>query len=246
MSRVLVWWGAGDASTVAADEAIKKYGHEKVEVLYCDTSKSEHPDNSRFKVDVEAFLKHPIKVLKSDEFDDIWQVFEKRRFLRDNRTGGAPCTGEMKIAVRHAYQQAGDLQIFGFTKDEEKRWIQFGKSFPDVQSEWILKDITKMECHEIIRKAGIELPMMYKLGYPNNNCTGCVKAQSVAYWTHIRQDFPEHFGKMSVLERKFNFALNRRTVKGERVPVFLDEIPPGVRKMKNGLNWECGVLCQTS
>ncbi len=116
--RVLVWWGAGNASSVAAKKAIKKYGP-KVEVLYCDTSASEHPDNIRFRADVEEWLGQPIKVLKSKEFSDIYEVFEKRRFLR--APGGAPCTAEMKIAVRHDYQEAGDLQIFGFSKDEDSR-----------------------------------------------------------------------------------------------------------------------------
>lgn len=240
--RVLVWWGAGNASSVAAKEAIKKYG-KIVQVLYCDTSKSEHPDNLRFRRDISEWLGQEIKVLKSEDYDDIWQVFEKRRWLRS--ADGAPCTAEMKIAVRHAYQEACDLQIFGFTKDEEPRWIRFGKTFPDVQGEWILNGITKMECHKIIQDAGIEMPMMYKLGYPNNNCCGCVKAESVPYWTHIRKDFPENFQRMALLERKFNYALNRQGSGENRKPLFLDEIPAGVRAMRNGLNWECGVLCQT-
>lgn len=243
--RVLVWWGAGNASSVAAKKAREKYGP-KVEVLYCDTSASEHPDNIRFRKDINTWLGgEPIKVLRSEDFKDIWEVFEKRRWLRSAE--GAPCTAEMKIAVRHAYQQAGDLQIFGFTSDEEARWTRFLKTFPDVQGEWLLGGlgITKMDCHGIIQQAGIEMPMMYKLGYPNNNCCGCVKAESVPYWTHIRKDFPENFQRMALLERKFNFALNRKGSGKSRTPLFLDEIPQGVRKMRKGLTWECGVLCQT-
>ena len=35
-------------------------------------------------------------------------------------------------------------------------------------------------------------PLMYDLGYPNNNCIGCVKG-GMGYWNHIRKDFPEVF-----------------------------------------------------
>jgi len=38
-------------------------------------------------------------------------------------------------------------------------------------------DLSKENCLAIIDRAGIEIPMMYKLGYNNNNCIGCVKGQ---------------------------------------------------------------------
>ena len=37
---------------------------------------------------------------------------------------------------------------------------------------------------------------MYKLGYKNNNCIGCVKGQA-GYWNKIRKDFPDVFDQMS-------------------------------------------------
>ncbi len=38
---------------------------------------------------------------------------------------------------------------------------------------------------------------MYDLGYPNNNCIGCVKG-GMGYWNKIRKDFPEVFQKRAV------------------------------------------------
>lgn len=55
MSRVLVWFSDGAASSVAAKLAIQKYP-ERVEVVKCDTTVSEHPDNERFRADVEGWL----------------------------------------------------------------------------------------------------------------------------------------------------------------------------------------------
>lgn len=50
-------------------------------------------------------------------------------------------------------------------------------------------------------KAGIEIPAMYKMGYNNNNCIGCVKG-GMGYWNKIRKDFPEVFNRMAVIERE--------------------------------------------
>lgn len=50
-------------------------------------------------------------------------------------------------------------------------------------------------------KAGIEIPAMYKMGYNNNNCIGCVKG-GMGYWNKIRKDFPKVFDRMAKIERE--------------------------------------------
>ena len=45
--RHVVWFSCGAASAIAAKVAVEKYG-DSVEVVYCDTLSSEHPDNARF------------------------------------------------------------------------------------------------------------------------------------------------------------------------------------------------------
>jgi hypothetical protein len=54
--------------------------------------------------------------------------------------------------------------------------------------------LSKNECAGILAGAGIEIPMMYKLGYNNNNCIGCVKG-GAGYWNKIRVDFPKYLSK---------------------------------------------------
>ena len=49
-------------------------------------------------------------------------------------------------------------------------------------------------------KAGIKQPVMYSMGYNNNNCIGCVKG-GMGYWNKIRKDFPEVFAQMAQIER---------------------------------------------
>jgi hypothetical protein len=65
------------------------------------------------------------------------------------------------------------------------------------------------------------VPIMYKLGFHNNNCIGCVKATSPNYWSLTRQHFPAVFNRMAELSRRKGAKLCE--IHKERV--FIDEIP---------------------
>ena len=254
-NRVLVWFSCGAASAVAAKLAVDKYG-DRCEVLYCDTLAFEHPDNMRFFKDVEKWIGKEIKILKSEKYKDIYDVFEKTRYL--DGVHGARCTTELKKNVRLAYERPGDIQIFGLTYDEQGRMRMFEERNQDIDLEWILDDhkINKSNCYAWIREAGIELPEMYKLGYNNNNCIGCVKGQS-GYWNKIRVDFPEAFERMAKMERKLDVAINKSYAKKiklacgsiinnpneARFRIFLDELHPEAGRDVPMPDIECGVLC---
>ena len=65
--------------------------------------------------------------------------------------------------------------------------------------------ISKEEAHQILKASGIKRPVMYDLGYQNNNCVGCVKG-GMAYWNKIRKDFPEVFEARAKLERDITWS----------------------------------------
>lgn len=247
MNRILAWFSCGAASAVAAKLTVEKYG-DRCEVLYCDTLAYEHPDNLRFLTDVASWIGVPIKILKSDTYADIFDVFERTKWLVG--PNGARCTTEMKKNVRTAYQQPDDVHVFGFTVDEYHRVTRFRQQQPDLLAEFPLVDqmITKADCHRRIAAAGIETPAMYRLGYANNNCIGCVKG-GTGYWNQIRVDFPEAFDRMAQMERKLDAAICKRefVVDGKRIRerVFLDELPPDEGFGQAELDMECGVLCHT-
>lgn len=241
MQRHLCWFSCGAASAVAAKLATEKYPD--CEVLYCDTLAYEHDDNTRFLQDIERWLGKEIKLLRSKKYTDIYDVFDRTGWLIG--VGGARCTTELKKNVRKAYQQDGDVHIFGLTADEENRIGRFEDENHDIETEWILRDsgINKKECYSILQRAGIDLPAMYKLGYNNNNCVGCVKGQ-MGYWNKIRIDFPEMFKKMAKQERKMNVAICKSYAgDGKRKRVFLDELDPDAGMGVPMPDIECGVLC---
>jgi len=243
--RVLAWFSCGAASACAAKAAVDLYG-DRCEVLYCDTFAYEHPDNRRFFDDVQQWIGHPIKVLKSAEYSDIYDVFHRTRWLIGVK--GARCTTELKKNVRKAYQRVDDLHVFGFTADEQHRVDRFHKENPELYASFPLihASMTKAHCHAILLAEGIETPAMYRLGYKNNNCIGCVKGQS-GYWNKIRKDFPEVFAKMAATERELNAAICKREGvtdgKRWRERVFLDELPPDAGRYDAEPDIECGVLC---
>jgi hypothetical protein len=79
---------------------------------------------------------------------------------------------------------------------------------------------------------------MYKLGYINNNCVGCVKG-GLGYWNKIRVDFPDAFTKMAQTERLLGVKILKS--KGERI--YLDELPVGAGDYPTEVSIECGIFC---
>ncbi len=237
--RTVAWFSCGATSAVAAKIALER--DPSTIVAYCDTG-SEHPDNVRFLQDCENWLGVPIQVLRSKKYETIWDVFEKRRFL--NSPKGALCTVEMKKLVRRAFEKPDDLQVFGFDAGEAPRAQRFKDNNPEI-AVWfplIERALSKADCLAAISRAGIELPAMYRLGYHNNNCIGCVKG-GAGYWNKVRRDFPEVFDRMAKLERTLDAALNKTSGEnGERIRVFLDELDPKAGRHKD-LEISCGLFC---
>ena len=232
--RTVVWFSAGAASAVAAK--ITLVDTPDAHLVYTDPG-SEHPDNQRFIADCEAWFDHPVKQLRSPKYRDTWQVWEERRFLVGPT--GALCTVELKKKQRYAYQHPDDIQVFGYTSEEEHRAARFRDENPGLTLVCPLIDrgLTKADCLGIVTGAGIELPVMYRLGFNNNNCVGCVKG-GIGYWNRIRQHFPETFDRMALLEREIGHSL----LHDEQGPVWLDELDPDRGEHKEP-SMECSLLC---
>lgn len=221
MTRVLAWFSAGAASAVAAKLAIRQHG-EAVTPVYCDAG-GEHEDNERFRRDCERWFGREVKVLRSEEYADTWDVWGKTRWLAG--INGARCTGELKVAPRLEFQEPDDIHVFGYTAD--KADIARAKRLRETQFELTIetplieRGLNKAACLAMVQGAGIEPPLTYALGFPNANCLPCVKATSPAYWALVRLHFPERFDRMAKLSRELGVRLCR--IKNERR--FIDEIP---------------------
>jgi 3'-phosphoadenosine 5'-phosphosulfate sulfotransferase (PAPS reductase)/FAD synthetase len=237
MSRTVVWFSAGAASAVAAKLTLAQAEGEVV-ICYTDPG-SEHPDNERFIQDCERWFGQPVVRLRSDKYRDTWQVWEERRFLVS--PAGALCTTELKKRPRFAFQHTDDVQVFGYTVEEQHRADRFRDQNPGVTLVTPLIDhgLGKDDCLALVERAGIKLPEMYLLGYRNNNCVGCVKG-GMGYWNKIRVDFPDVFARMAKLERDIGASLLR----DKDGSVYLDELDPDRGRYPDEPDLECSLLCQ--
>lgn len=233
MARKISWFSCGAASAIAT-----KLSNPDV-IAYCETG-SEDYDNKRFMADCVTWFGKEITILKNPEFDSTWHVWEKRRFLAG--ISGAPCTGELKVKPRLAFQKPGDIHVFGYTADSHdiSRAEALKDHWPDllIETPLIDKGITKAACLAMLQTMGIKEPRTYAMGFPNANCLPCVKATSPSYWALVRLHFPAEFERMVVLSRELGVRLTR--INGERV--FIDEIPPD-HPVTQPIAPECDFLC---
>lgn len=238
---IAVWFSCGAASAVATKKTIDKYGSICTIRVINNPVAEEHEDNQRFLKDVEKWLGITIESATNKKYksNSIVEVFEDRRYM--SGINGAPCTQELKRKARYEWEvkNRADWTILGFTKEEEARFLKFQEKERPA-SIWILSDTTKGECFEILLQAGIKLPEIYNLGYPNANCIGCVKATSPTYWNHVRKMHPEIFKERAEQSRDIGARLVRHKYKR----MFLDELPLDAKghPMKN-LDFECGIFC---
>lgn len=241
MKTLAVWFSCGAASAVAAKKTVELYGSAHNVIIVNNTVQEEDLDNLRFLKDVEKWVGIKIQYATNSKYpsNSAVDVWNKVKYMSGVK--GAPCTAQLKKEARYQFEVNNkiDFHVLGFTADELARHERFTKfERENVIPILINEGITKEMCFEILTLAGIELPHVYKLGYPNANCIGCVKATSPTYWNHVRKMHPEVFAERSAQSRDIGCKLTR--YKGKRL--FLDELPETAkgRKMKS---YECGIFC---
>lgn len=250
MARVVSYFSCGAASAVATKLALTTNampeGCDEVVILNFEV-KEEHPDNARFMRDCQEWFGQEIITVGNDEFDrSAHKVFRDTRFLVGPY--GARCTTELKRAMRWEHGRSDDVVIMGYTIDEKHRLDRLRKNEP-LMRDWpilIERGLSKEDCLALVDRAGIELPAMYRLGYHNNNCIGCVKGQA-GYWNKIRVDFPEVFAEMAKIERELGRQICKRewTENGKRKleRLYLDDLPPDLGNYPSEQEPQCGVFC---
>lgn len=238
--RTIVWFSRGAASAVAAKLTLRN--DPEAIIATCATG-SEHPDSDRFEADCVRWFNAPVVQLRSDKYADTWDVWERTRWLAG--IDGARCTTELKVAVRLAFQRPTDIHVFGYTADapDVKRANNLRDNYPELTIKTPLIDagLTKEAVLAMVQGAGIELPVMYKLGFHNNNCIPCAKATSPDYWSLVRKTHPEQFERMAKLSRELDVRLCR--IHGDRA--FIDEIPADW-PTTNPIQPSCDFLCHLS
>lgn len=237
---IIAWFSCGATSAVACKIALKMY--RDVRIVYIDTG-SGHQDNERFLQECEKWYGKPIERLRSDKYENVEDVLLKTRFI--NGPHGAACTNLLKKQVRYKFEdevKKWDGQIWGFDycPREVNRAIRFRQQNPRTKPLFPLIErmITKQDALGMLQRAKIEIPMMYRMGYSNNNCIGCVKG-GIGYWNKIRKDFPDRFQRMAEVER----IIGASCLKDANGKVYLDELDPNRGDDVKPIEPDCSLFC---
>ena len=226
------WLSAGVSSFIAGwllRDSIDRY-------IYIDID-DQHPDSMRFIRDCEKAFGKPVDVLRS-EYGSVENVAKAMQYL--NSPYGAPCTDVLKKRVRkkweYEHRDYDITYVWGMDCTEKHRADRLEETMFEFRHEFPLIDrsLTKQDCHALLNRLGIKRPVMYELGYNNNNCIGCAKG-GMGYWNKIRADFPEVFESRAKLERLIGASF----ING----VYLDELEPNRGRMQDEISMECGIMC---
>lgn len=237
----ICWLSAGVSSFVAGyleRETIDKF-------IYIDIA-DQHPDSMRFIKDCEKALCKEVEILKSSEYNSVEDCVLAFGGFENRRTHFAPCTNWLKKRVRKEWEDLHSsfdiTYVWGMDCNEKHRAERLIDGMPEFKHEFSLIDncLTKEEAHGICAELGIKRPIMYDLGYNNNNCVGCVKG-GMGYWNKIRLDFPEVFESRAKLERKVGGTVLKEN---DGTPIYLDELEPNRGRMTDEIPTDCNIFCQ--
>ena len=203
---IICWWSGGVTSAVAIWLTIQIYGIERCRIIFIDTF-NEHEDTYRFKQDCEKWYGKEIETITGigngyKNIFDVWFYFKSL-----NVATGAICSTVLKRLVRERWEKDNPgftHQVFGFDITEANRALSMKLNNPHTKPIFplLLHALSKKKCIEELQYNFIPIPMMYFLGFHNNNCfvTGCVQG-GIGYWQKMYKEFRFKFLRMAVIER---------------------------------------------
>lgn len=191
--RIVCQFSCGAASAVATKLILTEFGATRDVQIINAFIAEEDEDNRRFLADCETWFGRSVTVLRDVKYGaSIDEVWRRERYMKGLR--GAPCSRALKRVLLDAWKADGDEIVLGFTAEENDRLEVFRENFPHltVLAPLVDRGLDKNDCLAMIERAGIVLPLMYRQGFENANCPGCVKGGE-GYWNRIRRVRPEVF-----------------------------------------------------
>lgn len=220
--RIIVALSGGKASAWCADWALRTFPKKDV-LLYFNDTHWEHPDLYRFLHDLESYLQHPI--IHDDDGRNPEELFYDHNALANDRMPF--CSRVLKAERLQRFYQAGDTLVFGIGQDEPHRALRLTEVYRRVAEEkhklctlrfpLIGEGISKAEVDQFLVGTGIAEPLLYRLGFTHNNCSGgCVRAGK-KHWKLLYEKLPEIYAERERVEEEVREFL------GKDVSFFKDE-----------------------
>jgi hypothetical protein len=186
VTKHVVMFSGGLGSWVTAKRVAEKARVEDITLLFADVGNDSSPhvgeDEDTYRFVTEAAGNVGAELVTVSDGRDIWQVFHDDRFLGNSRL--ANCSKFLKQKPCREWLEANcdpdDTIVYvGIDWTETHRlpaieagWAPYPVHASLTESPLLDRDDMKAMCVE----AGIEVPRLYRAGFPHNNCGGfCVR-----------------------------------------------------------------------
>jgi hypothetical protein len=216
----LVSYSGGACSFLAAKRVIEKNGGpQNVTLLFADT-KMEDEDLYRFMRETGEYLGVPVTTISDGRTP--WQVFHDKKFLGNTRAD--PCSQVLKRDLLWKWTAANfkpeDTTVYvGLDWQEEHRLVRLREARPgwNIQAPMAERPLMdKGMMLKELKRIGIEIPRLYKLGFPHNNCGGfCVKAGQ-AHFAHLLAVMPERYAYHENQEQELRKVIGPHAILRDR------------------------------
>lgn len=223
MTGHVVMFSGGLGSWMTARRVADQHGTDNLTLLFADVGSDRSPhvgedeDTYRFITEAAANVGGELVTVKDGR--DIWQVFHDNRFLGNSRL--ANCSKFLKQKPcrewLEAHHDPEDTTVYvGIDWTEMQRlpaveegWAPYRVEAPMTEPPLMDKAQMVTACEE----AGIEVPRLYRAGFPHNNCGGfCVRAGQ-AQMELLLREHPDRYAFHEAEEQ------NLRTYLGKDVAV---------------------------
>lgn len=199
----VVMFSGGLGSWLTAKRVADQHGTDDLVLLFADVASGRSPhvgeDEDAYRFINEAAADVGGELVTVRDGRDIWQVFRDDRFLGNTRL--ANCSKFLKQKPCRDWLDANtdpdDAIVYvGIDWTEthrlpaiEKGWAPYVVRAPLTEPPYLDRDQMQAMCAE----AGIEIPRLYRAGFPHNNCGGfCVRAGQ-AQMELLLREHPERY-----------------------------------------------------
>lgn len=212
-------FSGGLGSWVTAKRVAEEHGTDDLVLLFADVGSDRSPhvgeDEDTYRFVTEAAADVGAELIAVSDGRDIWQVFRDDRFLGNSRL--ANCSKFLKQKPCREWLEANcdpaDAIVYvGIDWTEQHRlpaieagWAPYPVRAPLTGPPLLDKDDMRALCVA----AGIEVPRLYRAGFPHNNCGGfCVRAGQ-AQMELLLREHPERYAFHEAEEQSLRDHLDK-------------------------------------
>ena len=217
MTRIIVALSGGKASAWCAEWALKNYPKDSV-ILYFNDTKWEHPDLYRFLEDISNYYNHPI--LSDSDGRSVEELAYDEHAIPSNMMPF--CSRILKGKRLQEFYQTGDQLVFGIGLDERRRCERIIKAYDSCDTKQgkcssvrfpiIENMVTDEDINMWLLGIGIEEPILYRLGFKHNNCSGGCVRSGKRQWIQLLRVLPDVYAERERFEMEFREHFGRGTI----------------------------------